>query len=85
MSIPTVPGGVPIIGQAVYMACSRGHVERTSGAPFAMVIPGEPPARIAMCRVCWINFVAMFGARPLDDDEIEELRHAGKLDETRLT
>jgi hypothetical protein len=85
MSIPNVPGGVPIIGQAVYMACSRGHVERTSGAPFAMVIPGEPPAKIAMCRVCWINFVAMFGARPLNDDEVKDFLEADKLGETRLT
>lgn len=75
--IPLVPGGVPIIGARVHMVCSQGHVERAS-APFTMGIPaaaaGEGPITLKICRVCWIQFFRMFGARELTDDEIQTLQ-----------
>ena len=71
-----VPINVPIVGQPEYhMACSRGHVEKT-GHPFSITIPGEPPTLLQLCRMCWINFVAMFGARPLVAEEIAAFERA---------
>jgi hypothetical protein len=77
--IPAVPGGVPIVGSRVYMACSQGHVVVTS-VPFVVQVPGEPPEQLQLCRVCWLQFMRMFGARPLVDEEIEALRQAGQLE-----
>lgn len=78
---PQVPGGVPLVGQSVYVRCPQGHVERLA-APLCLMLPGnlgEGPTVIVLCRVCVSNVVRVFGAGILDDDEIEQLRAAGEL------
>ena len=82
---PIHAGSVPIIGAArVHMLCSRGHVEELAG-PFSMIIPGPTPGggqdlRVDMCRVCWLNFVGMFGARAMTPEELAEFKAAQAAD-----
>ncbi|MEO7827173.1 MAG: hypothetical protein ABIR60_08540 [Allosphingosinicella sp.] len=77
----SVVGGanIPIVGGArTWMLCGRGHVEELAG-PFTMQIPGppgEPAIAIQLCRACWINFVSMFGARPMSAEELEQFQAA---------
>jgi len=77
-SVPQIhTGNVPIVGSSVHMICSRGHVEQLGG-PFSMFIPpanqAEQPVRLTICRVCWVNFVGMFGAREMTPEEIAEFQ-----------
>lgn len=71
-------GDVPIIGESVWMACPRGHVQHLR-KPFTLNVGASKP--IEICGVCWLNFVGMFAARPLEQDEIQALKEANELEE----
>jgi hypothetical protein len=67
---PAELGGVPIVGESVWMVCfTQGHVQHLR-QPFAINVGDGKPMMI--CGVCFRNFVGMMAARPLEPDELAE-------------
>ena len=68
---PPPAADVPIIGESVWMACPRGHVQHLR-RPFTIAISSGAP--IPICGECWRNFVGMFMARPLEPEELAAMK-----------